>query len=33
MAEKKILMVVPPRDFEGQGYEIARRVWEGRGDE
>lgn len=31
MAEKKILMVVPPRDFEGQGYEIARRVWEGRG--
>ena len=31
MAEKKILMAVPPRDFEGQGYEIARRVWEGRG--
>ncbi len=31
MAEKKILIVVPPRDFESQEYEIARRVWEDRG--
>ena len=31
MAEKKILMVIPPRDFQDEVYETCRRLWEGRG--
>jgi len=31
MPEKKILMVVPPRDFQDEVYETCRRLWEGRG--
>jgi protease I len=31
MAEKKILMVVPPQGFNDQQYEICRRFWESRG--
>jgi len=31
MAEKKILFVLPPRDFDDHSYETARRIWEGRG--
>ncbi len=31
MATKKIMMVLPPRDFDGGVYELARRVLEGRG--
>ncbi len=31
MAEKKILVVVPPYGFHDQQYEICRRLWESRG--
>ena len=31
MAAKKIMLVLPPRDFDGQAYETVRRVLEGRG--
>jgi len=31
MAAKKIMMVLPPRDFDGRVYETVRRVLEGRG--
>ncbi len=31
MAEKKILIVVPPQGFNDRQYEICRQLWEGRG--
>jgi|YelNatPaOPRAMG01_1025707.scaffolds.fasta_scaffold11625_3 protease I len=31
MAEKKILVVLPPYRFNDKQFEICRRVWEGRG--
>lgn len=31
MATKKIMMVLPPRDFDGRAYETTRRLLEGRG--
>jgi len=31
MAEKKILLVVPPQGFNDEQYEVCRRLWERRG--
>lgn len=31
MAEKKVLIVVPPSGFNDEQYEICRRSWEGKG--
>ncbi len=31
MAEKKILMVVPPQGFHDEQYQVCRRIWESRG--
>jgi protease I len=32
MADKKILMVLPPTRFDGRTYETLRRIWEGSGN-
>ena len=31
MARKKVMMVLPPRDFDGEAYTVIRRTLEGRG--
>ncbi len=31
MAEKRILMVVPPQGFHDEQYQVCRRIWEHRG--